>query len=346
MRTQSGIRTTITTLLFLAACSSPENETPTLVDVDGDGFDESVDCNDESASIHPGAEEFCDDQDNNCDGRIDEGMIQWVSDLPLGQQRLSIGQGVETVVETRGYDEDSLNSEEVFTYDSYGNLTQQDSFSYDELTHRRTLEHVLRDDGQPSTSRTSWQQLSAPDDVIEHLVTHTYDEEGRPTERVTTRFETGVEDEKLTRTWSENGQLETETRWATNGDDTLRLVELKTFTALEQNQGSWEQDRYADGSIERSVTYEVDEHGKLLWVVDDLVGYPLTTTDFLYDEGERLESTLTTGGPQDLMNAYTYSAEDNLEESLKSQRYMENDWQHGGLRILTFECASLQDPTK
>ncbi len=41
-------------------------------DNDGDGFI-STDCDDTSASIYPGADEYCDGVDNNCDGNIDEG---------------------------------------------------------------------------------------------------------------------------------------------------------------------------------------------------------------------------------------------------------------------------------
>jgi hypothetical protein len=44
-------------------------------DVDGDGYNASIDdCNDNNASINPGAREVCDDDvDNDCDGRVDEG---------------------------------------------------------------------------------------------------------------------------------------------------------------------------------------------------------------------------------------------------------------------------------
>ena len=45
-------------------------------DLDGDGFTESQgDCNDNDATINPAAQEVCDSVDNNCDGQIDEGVI-------------------------------------------------------------------------------------------------------------------------------------------------------------------------------------------------------------------------------------------------------------------------------
>ncbi len=48
-------------------------------DKDGDGYDSTyyagADCNDENASVNPGAAEVCDGIDNNCDGQTDEGFI-------------------------------------------------------------------------------------------------------------------------------------------------------------------------------------------------------------------------------------------------------------------------------
>ena len=43
-------------------------------DADGDGFSDD-DCDDGDAATHPGALEACDGRDNNCDGAIDEGVL-------------------------------------------------------------------------------------------------------------------------------------------------------------------------------------------------------------------------------------------------------------------------------
>ena len=51
------------------------------VDYDNDGYVDhrcgGDDCNDENPYIHPGANEACDNDDNNCDGNINEGLECW-----------------------------------------------------------------------------------------------------------------------------------------------------------------------------------------------------------------------------------------------------------------------------
>ncbi len=43
-----------------------------LVDADGDGYLSNEDCDDTNADVYPGADEVCDDTDNDCDGETDE----------------------------------------------------------------------------------------------------------------------------------------------------------------------------------------------------------------------------------------------------------------------------------
>ena len=48
-------------------------DTSGVPDGDGDGYDVCVDCDDTDAAVNPGAIDFCDGQDNNCDGKTDNG---------------------------------------------------------------------------------------------------------------------------------------------------------------------------------------------------------------------------------------------------------------------------------
>jgi hypothetical protein len=53
---------------------------PAGEDKDGDGYGKGCpagpDCDDADAFTHPGAQEICDGKDNNCDGKIDEGVLR------------------------------------------------------------------------------------------------------------------------------------------------------------------------------------------------------------------------------------------------------------------------------
>ena len=42
------------------------------VDADGDGFTDDVDCDDGDPDTHPGADELCDERDNDCNGLVDD----------------------------------------------------------------------------------------------------------------------------------------------------------------------------------------------------------------------------------------------------------------------------------
>jgi hypothetical protein len=57
--------------VLLAACGD-KDDTDVGIDADGDGFNETLDCDDTSAAINPGADELCDGIDNNCNDEVDE----------------------------------------------------------------------------------------------------------------------------------------------------------------------------------------------------------------------------------------------------------------------------------
>ena len=53
---------------------------PSEIDLDGDGSMSDVDCDDADATVYPGADEICDDLDNNCDGQVDETLFEMFLD--------------------------------------------------------------------------------------------------------------------------------------------------------------------------------------------------------------------------------------------------------------------------
>lgn len=62
----------------ISDCGGGSDSEPTYADADGDGFDTRTDCDDSDAYTYPGATEFCDAVDNDCDGYSDDdGTISW-----------------------------------------------------------------------------------------------------------------------------------------------------------------------------------------------------------------------------------------------------------------------------
>ena len=73
-----------------------DDSTAPAVDVDGDGYGESTDCDDASSAIYPGADEACDGVDNDCDGLVDEPGATGGSTYPLDQDGDGYGHPTQT----------------------------------------------------------------------------------------------------------------------------------------------------------------------------------------------------------------------------------------------------------
>ncbi len=75
-------------------------------DVDGDGFNADVDCDDNNAEINPAAIEICDGIDNNCDGVIDENLsITYYADVD-GDGYAGFSNTLDTCALPDGYSEE------------------------------------------------------------------------------------------------------------------------------------------------------------------------------------------------------------------------------------------------
>lgn len=58
--------------------NTPVEQVVTACKPEPDTVDNNNDCNDQAVNVHPGADEFCDKLDNNCDGETDEGITNTV----------------------------------------------------------------------------------------------------------------------------------------------------------------------------------------------------------------------------------------------------------------------------
>lgn len=64
-------------------CDGKDEEIVLPVDADEDGVTADLDCDDADDTVYPGAEEICDDQDNDCDALIDYADVDLVGTIPI-----------------------------------------------------------------------------------------------------------------------------------------------------------------------------------------------------------------------------------------------------------------------
>jgi len=97
---------------WLVSCDALSPKPPCVpLDLDGDGFDVSIDCNDNDPAIKPGTPEICNDgKDNDCDGQIDEGVIWYMDEDRDGYG--DPGNSMEACSQPPGYVQNSLDCDD------------------------------------------------------------------------------------------------------------------------------------------------------------------------------------------------------------------------------------------
>ncbi len=107
--------------LLLLLCLT---RTALAADLDGDGYDSGVDCDDTSATTYPGADEICDEVDQDCDMLIDEPELGEDSGcVAMFRDQDSDGYGdleEEVCLCLSGDDTASVNPDDGFTYVTFG----------------------------------------------------------------------------------------------------------------------------------------------------------------------------------------------------------------------------------
>ena len=80
-----------------------------IVDMDEDGYPSDIDCDDENPEVYPGAIDYCDGLDNDCDGEIDNDpdyLITWYQDAD-GDGFGNVNITIQSCIQPVGYVENS-----------------------------------------------------------------------------------------------------------------------------------------------------------------------------------------------------------------------------------------------
>ena len=152
--------------LLLAACGDdnkdtgpgPADSTPDYADADGDGYDESVDCDDNDPYIHPDTTEVCTDGlDNDCDGQIDEADADCQDTGDTGGEDLSVDSDLDGYPAATDCDDDdpSVHPDADELCDGIDNDCD-DEIDEDEAFDARAWYLDADEDGYPDAAQELW----------------------------------------------------------------------------------------------------------------------------------------------------------------------------------------------
>lgn len=259
-------------------------------DGDGDGFTvEAGDCDDQRADVHPGAEEVCDQVDNNCNGRTDEGMLTMAKtaagssffqynghEWPIEPQALATcDQGPGSCGELHGYlglvvkkgvtqvviDEPDRAGLFYYLLTPAGHLRKLYIAGGTSSSGRKTYEFETDDQGRLAAH--SYTTNRSPQGH-NHTADFNYDDVGRFVETQVTGWRgTWVQKELA---YDEQGRLHQWRTYSQNGDGDVSLNSGADYTYGNNEIGPFTniQGITRDGAIWRHDCYQFDESHRLV----------------------------------------------------------------------------------
>ncbi len=317
-------------VVFLAACpgsSTPDMETdpppttptvPVEGDEDGDGYTpEDGDCNDDDATIHPGAAEVgCDNIDNDCNGEIDDGVGSW---RLTSREADNDGDGTFDSLSEYDYRTDGQIAAERTDWDGDGTFDYLVTYTYNGAGHLVELLFeqpgkgvVQRDtitpdaDGNPLRSESDF----GDDDSIDQVTESTFDEWGNTTLQQRDYDNDGAWDYVMVASYDESEQLFS--RFDYDGDGTWD----------EQYENVYN----PDGTVAESRTdFDDDLDWDRIYVYTyDADGHPERTEETDVDKGIVNVTTFTTNDDGQILTGARDDGDDGTIDRVWESTYDED----------------------